>query len=157
MTRGTGFGAALATFIGTRAARSGAGAAIVLAAALLCGCGKSDPIAAARGDWVFINYWATWCKPCRREIPELNALHEMPGFTVLGVNYDGAVGDALAEEEAALAIAFPTLGEDPARRYAVERPQVLPTTLVINPGGGLEEVLVGPQTVDSLRRFAGDR
>jgi thiol-disulfide isomerase/thioredoxin len=125
--------------------------AVLLVALAAPGCtDRGDAIAAARGDWLFINYWATWCKPCRREVPELNALHERPGYTVLGVNYDGTLGEALADEERDLAITFPTLTSDPARRYQVERPQVLPTTLVITPAGELAQVLVGPQTEDSL-------
>jgi thiol-disulfide isomerase/thioredoxin len=126
-------------------------AALLLACLASQGCGDSDDaIAAARGEWLFINYWATWCKPCRREIPELNALNEREGYAVLGVNYDGTLGEALAKEERDLAISFPTLTADPAQRYQVERPQVLPTTLVITPAGKLAQVLVGPQTEDSL-------
>lgn len=133
-------------------------AALVLLACLcLAGCADEDPLTAAtaRGDWVFVNYWATWCKPCRREVPELNALNERPGFSVLGVNYDGTQGAELAEEERSLAITFPTLLADPGPRLDVERPQVLPTTLVITPQGQLARVLVGPQTEASLLEATG--
>lgn len=118
---------------------------------LLVGCGgPADPITAARGQWLFINYWAEWCKPCIREVPELNALHEQQGYTVLGVNYDGATGEALQEQIDKLKIRFPTLAEDPASRFAVARPQVLPTTLVVRPDGSLQTVLIGPQDRDTL-------
>jgi len=116
----------------------------------IAGCGSSDPIDAHRGEWVFINYWAIWCKPCVHEVPELNALHARTGYTVLGVNYDGELGEKLAAQLDKLAIEFPTLENDPAQRFGVERPQVLPTTLLISPDGDLHRVLIGPQTADTL-------
>lgn len=119
----------------------------------LAGCDRppvtADPLAET-GDWTFINYWANWCKPCIKEIPELNALHAMSGYRVLGVNYDGASGEALQGQLDALGVGFPTLAADPAPRFALERPQVLPTTLVLDPTGKLRHVLVGPQTEESL-------
>jgi thiol-disulfide isomerase/thioredoxin len=126
-------------------------ALLTLALLVISACGAKDPIDARRGSWLFINYWAQWCKPCRHEVPELNALDAEANFAVLGVNYDGAVDEALQEQEAALSIAFPTLAEDPAARYGVARPEVLPTTLVIDPQGRLHRVLIGPQTQETLR------
>ena len=90
---------------------------------------------------------------CAQTWPEdlLTNRSEYADNIVLGVNYDGVVDAALREQEAALSIAFPTLAEDPAARYGVARPEVLPTTLVIDPQGRLHRVLVGPQTQESLR------
>ncbi len=110
-----------------------------------------------QGRWVVINYWATWCKPCIREIPELNALAARypDTVTVLGVNYDGVQGDQLRQQVDELGISFEVLAEDPAGRLGVPRPQVLPTTLVLDPQGRLVDTLVGPQTLDSLARATG--
>ena len=110
-----------------------------------------------QGQWVVINYWAIWCKPCAHEIPELNALAELAGVSVLGVNFDGASGAELAEQEQKLGINFPTLQIDPALQLGVPRPVVLPTTLVIAPDGQLRETLVGPQTLESLAAATGQR
>jgi len=110
-----------------------------------------------QGQWVVINYWAIWCKPCAEEIPELNALDELPGVTVLGVNFDGANGAELAQQLQQLAIRFPTLDADPAAQLGLARPSVLPTTLVLDPSGKLRETLVGPQTLQSLRLATVDR
>ncbi len=107
------------------------------------------------GQWVVINYWATWCKPCIQEIPELNALAELPGVTVLGVNFDGVSGEELVQQLQKLDIAFPTLDTDPAAQLGVARPVVLPTTLVIDPAGKVRETLTGPQTLPSLARATG--
>lgn len=124
---------------------------------LLVACSPGTPPADGpqlqqyQGHWVVINYWAVWCKPCIREIPELNALDEQyPLVTVLGVNYDGTSGEELKQQVQDLGIAFEMLLADPVAGLGVPRPVVLPTTLVIDPTGALRQTLVGPQTLQSL-------
>ena len=120
-----------------------------------CGTEQSAPtqlqLEKLQGQWVVINYWAKWCKPCIVEIPELNRLdREFEQVTVLGVNYDGTTGEELQQELTELGVTFPTLATDPAAQLGVPRPQVLPTTLVIDPNGKLSETLLGPQTLETL-------
>jgi len=104
-----------------------------------------------RGQWVVINYWAQWCKPCIEEIPQLNALDaKYTQVTVLGVNYDGASGAELEQQRQKLGVAFASLAADPAARLGTPRPVVLPTTLILNPAGQLVATLLGPQTLESL-------
>lgn len=133
--------------------------ALVALSVLLSACGseqKPDPDSLdTTGRWTFVNYWAQWCKPCIKEIPELNTLHQREGVRVLGVNYDGAEGEELQSQLEKLGVEFPTLATDPAPRYGIDRPQVLPTTLVISPSGELMQILVGPQTEQSLLIAAG--
>lgn len=118
--------------------------------------GSVGVFAPGDGRWMLINYWAEWCGPCRKEIPELNRLHEARetlGVVVFGVNYDGLQGERLRNLAEAMEIRFPVLAEDPRALWNVEAPEVLPSTLVIDPRGGLKEVLVGPQTYESLTRL----
>ena len=106
------------------------------------------------GRWLVINYWAEWCAPCRHEIPELNELHHdrvAHGIVVLGVNWDQLAGARLAESAQTLGIEFPVLSVDPQTRYGYERPEMLPTTVLIDPQRQVRHVLVGPQTAASLR------
>ena len=121
----------------------------------VAGCGERpealSPIQKQLGSWVLVNYWAEWCKPCIREVPELNSLDSEAGITVLGVNYDGVTGEALSAQIAALDITFAQLSTDPAAELGINRPQVLPTTVVIDPNGRRVATLVGPQTAESLR------
>ena len=120
-----------------------------------CSAGSAPPerlqLEQYAGRWVVINYWATWCKPCIQEIPELNALDKQyPQVTVLGVNYDGATGEELERQAQDLGITFTMLSTDPANALGAPRPVVLPTTLIIDPDGRLSQTLVGPQTLHSL-------
>lgn len=108
---------------------------------------------ALRGQWVLINYWARWCKPCIEEIPELNEMDsKYENVTVLGVNFDGASGEELAQQTRELGVEFTSLAQDPAAELGVPRPVVLPSTLVVDPAGRLVGTLVGPQTLASLEQ-----
>lgn len=112
---------------------------------------KTPALQDLRGQWVVINYWAQWCKPCIEEIPELNTLdRDYPQVTVLGVNYDGASGEDLEAQRQQLGVTFTSLPDDPAEQLGKSRPIVLPTTFIVNPEGVLTEELVGPQTLESL-------
>jgi thiol-disulfide isomerase/thioredoxin len=129
----------------------------------LTGCDNKEPFYALidggeikfselQGRVVFINYWAEWCKPCRKEIPELNALHQQfsDHALVLGVNFDSAQNDQLINQAKAMGIEFPVLTTDPRLLFGVKASGVLPETLVIDRYGILHEVLLGPQTIEKL-------
>ncbi|MBB5186789.1 thiol-disulfide isomerase/thioredoxin [Zhongshania antarctica] len=105
----------------------------------------------SQGKWQLINYWATWCGPCREEIPDLNEFAKAnTDIKVYGVNYDGLEGEALTAAIAEMGIAFPSLSADPAPQLDVPRPQVLPTTLLLDANGKVRATLTGPQTRESL-------
>lgn len=130
---------------------------------LLPACGQNNgtadhppsntSIADLRGQWVVINYWAKWCKPCIKEIPELNELDQhYSQVTVLGVNYDGVIEEELASQVELLGVEFTMLTEDPAAGLGLPRPVVLPTTIILDPTGQVSQTLIGPQTMASLAR-----
>ncbi len=111
-----------------------------------------------RGHWVFINYWAEWCAPCRYEIPQLNALSKAApanDVRVVGVNFDGVDGEPLRALMQRMSIEFPVTTKDPRERFGYELPAVLPTTVVIDPKGEVTATLVGPQTESTLRAVMG--
>jgi thiol-disulfide isomerase/thioredoxin len=108
------------------------------------------------GKWMVINYWATWCAPCIKEIPELIALDERhDNVVVFGVNYDAPEGDEIAKQIDRMKISFPVYANDPSMELGADIPVVLPTTLLIDPEGVLSDVLVGPQTEATLLAAMG--
>lgn len=109
-----------------------------------------------RGQWVLVNYWAEWCKPCLEEIPELNALDNAPDITVLGVNFDGITGTPLLELGERMGIEFTMLATDPGPQFGWQLPVALPATLVIDPQGSLVEARFGPQTEEDIRTLIGE-
>lgn len=106
---------------------------------------------ALRGQWVLVNYWARWCKPCLQEIPELNALDAASDITVLGVNYDGVNGVELVQQGQELGIEFALLAEDPGPALGWSAPVGLPATFVVTPDGSLLQARFGPQTEAGIR------
>lgn len=106
------------------------------------------------GQWLVINYWADWCAPCRKEVPELNRLsHEQQGnkVRVLGVNYDGLRDAELSKAVDALGIQYRVLADDPAQRFALPHSDALPVTFIVDPKGRMRERLLGEQTADGVQ------
>jgi thiol-disulfide isomerase/thioredoxin len=140
--------------------------ALVLLATLLAisGCGGEQlPLADGthtriddwQGRWVVINYWAEWCAPCREEIPELNRLYAEAGAAgplVVGVNYDNLKPADLQPLIQRMQIGFPVLQDDPMHRFSYERPEILPTTILLKPDLSVGKVLRGPQSAESIRK-----
>ena len=144
-------------------ARRLAAVAALVGSLLLSGCGvdlgtdqNGQKVASSRVDkhWLVVNYWAVWCGPCRREIPELNALSQSlqgQGVRVLGVNFDNLQGEELSAAAQTLGIDFPVLAQDPAPRFALPRSQGLPVTYIIDDQGKLREQLMGEQTAAGIK------
>jgi len=108
-----------------------------------------------QGRWVVINYWAEWCAPCREEIPELNRLYSEAGAAgplVVGVNYDNLKPADLQPLIQRMQIGFPVLQNDPMQRFGYERPEILPTTVLLKPDLSVGKVLRGPQSAESIRK-----
>ena len=124
---------------------------VFLSGLVLLGC-SSERTSIVASQWNVINYWAIWCKPCREEIPELNQLNQIENVVVLGVNFDGKVGEALVSDADELGITFDII-DDPASSLNIARPSVLPTTVVLSPEGTLVATLVGPQTSESIMAY----
>jgi peroxiredoxin len=90
-----------------------------------------------RGQVVLVNFWASWCGPCRQEIPHLNRLHEKyraSGFQVLGINIDD---DARVATELAtrLGVKFPVLLDTDKKASRLYDMSAMPATVVIDRDG----------------------
>jgi thiol-disulfide isomerase/thioredoxin len=110
-----------------------------------------------RGKWIIINYWAAWCKPCILEMPELNSFYQLhkDKVMVLGVNYDQAPASELPKLIVQVGAKFPVLINLPPEEFGVKQVEGLPMTLLINPQGKLQEILMGEQTRLGLEKKIG--
>jgi thiol-disulfide isomerase/thioredoxin len=104
------------------------------------------------GKWVYVNYWAEWCKPCAEEIPALNAFAKAnPDVLVLGVNFDKATDVNLQRQVHGFHIDYGVVISDIQQAFPHSVPQGLPATIIFSPDGKLVKTLSGPQTVASLQ------
>lgn len=108
-----------------------------------------------RGQWVVLNYWATWCVPCLKEIPELIALHDArEDVTVLGLAYEEAEADEFSAFLDQFKPSYPIVLVDvyaPPEPFGA--PKVLPTTVVLDPSGLAVGGFAGPVTREGLEAF----
>ncbi|HVC07116.1 MAG TPA: TlpA disulfide reductase family protein [Solirubrobacterales bacterium] len=110
-----------------------------------------------RGKPALVNFWASWCGPCREEAPELERFDRSLHGTARLVGVDYTDGETPPASTCA-ATAGPT--QPPRRHLRLSLPiSGFPTTLVLDPRGRIVERLNGPQTVASLHaavdRFLG--
>jgi len=104
-----------------------------------------------QGQWLLINYWAVWCKPCVAEIPELNEIDQREDISVFGYNFDNNRGELLQAQVEKLNIMFPLLINDPAEKFGQKTPTALPATMLIDTSGQFRVWLLGPQTQQTIK------
>ena len=107
--------------------------------------GKTVTLAELQGQVVLINFWATWCPPCRAEMPAIQEVYEEfrhRGFTVLAVNQrenEGRVAAFMDE----LGLTFPVPLDRDGRVFARYRVNALPTTFFVDRAGIIRDVTIG--------------
>ncbi len=114
--------------------------------------GAAYDLAEHRGKWVVVNFWATWCKPCLKEMPELSALDAMrEHIEVIGLAYEEI---ETAEMQAFLEkhpVVYPIAILDTYAPPAdFETPRGLPMTYLIDPSGTVADRFVGPVTAHEI-------
>jgi peroxiredoxin len=99
--------------------------------------GPNLRLAEQRGQVVMVNFWATWCGPCRQEMPHLNRLYEKyhaAGFQLLGVNVDDDAAKA-ADLAGKLGVKFPVLFDTDKRVTRTYDMSAMPATVLIDRDG----------------------
>lgn len=116
---------------------------------------SSRPLALeqARGAVIIINFWATWCEPCQREMRELQALFEIypDDLRILAVNV-GESAQAVRDWAARLGLTFDFLLDSRGEVSTLYQIRGLPTTFVLDEDHVIRQVHYGPVRLESLRR-----
>lgn len=120
--------------------------------------GRPQSLEQWRGKVLVVNYWASWCQPCRKEMPHLSTLHgrlAARGVQVVGIAADTA--EPVRNHVRTMPVAYPLLigGPEAIRltRDFGNTPQAVPLTIVIDRAGQVRAAVLGITHEDALERL----
>ncbi len=107
--------------------------------------GQKHSLSDYKGKWVLVNFWATWCPPCRHEIPDLSDYHlEHDDAVVIGVNYEpGLTDEKLKKFIDVYLVSYPVSRVNQEIIDALGEPRGLPTSILISPEGDIAKRITG--------------
>jgi cytochrome c biogenesis protein CcmG, thiol:disulfide interchange protein DsbE len=115
------------------------------------GNGK-ETLAAYRGEWVLVNFWASWCVPCREEAPELEEFqqrHAGEDFTVLGIDTQDLSDDGRAFARK-YELSYPQLHDGDGKLADEYGTTGVPENFLVDPKGRVQWLTAGPISERSL-------
>lgn len=115
--------------------------------------GKKYDAKSMRGKYLVVNYWATWCRPCIKEMPEFQALAKSrTDVALLGLAYEDTEEKELVAFLSKLKVTYPNAKVDVygAPPVGPSAPRGLPTTYVFAPSGKFLKVFLGPVTAKDI-------
>jgi peroxiredoxin len=120
--------------------------------------GKATKLSSLRGKKVILNFWATWCPPCRLEMPEMEKFYtenKNEGLEIIAVNLTKAEKSRADVPPfiKADAITFPVLMDengDAAQLYEISS---IPASFIIDTQGVIQDKIVGPMTINSMQEM----
>jgi peroxiredoxin len=115
--------------------------------------GEPVSLADYRGERVLVNFWASWCVPCRQEAPALQgAFEEHEDFVTLGVNVLDRESDALAFAEE-FGLSFPLPVDEGERVMQTYRVRALPSSFLVDSEGIIRFVHIGPLNEETIADY----
>lgn len=112
-----------------------------------------------RGKWVIVNFWATWCAPCRKEMPDFVKLKEKykDKLEIWGIDYEDSDIRTIKNFVRDFKINYPILKTDVynPNEFESENTKGLPTTVIFNPKGEQHDKRVGPIHYKDLVEIIG--
>ena len=119
--------------------------------------GKKLTFSDYKGKWVLINFWATWCPPCLKEIPDLVSLYESRNdVMVIGIAMDYSDPKTVLKYVKSMSISYPIVLGDRKIAAQIGPVSMLPTTYVFDPEGNPAVYKVGLVSRESLEEFMRD-
>ena len=140
--KSTVLGALLIVLTATSVASSGLAGQAAPDFVLKSASGENLRLSEYRGDVVMINFWATWCGPCRQEMPLLDELHSRynrVGFNLLGVNIDDDSREAMQMVKE-LGVSFPVLFDETKQVSKLYQVEAMPVTVLLDREGTVRHV-----------------
>ena len=117
--------------------------------------GSSVSLGEYRGNVVLINFWATWCPPCRAEIPDIEKAYQArqdDGFVVLGVNVEEP-REAVAPFVEAMGMTYPVVLDEDGQVLKMYRAIGLPMSVLLDQDGVIQVRHVGVLTMEQLEDY----
>ena len=116
---------------------------------------RTVSLADYRGQWVLVNNWATWCPPCRAEMPELKAFYEAhkdEGFVLIAIS-SGDTKAQIADFTQEYGLSFPMWQDPTSASLRAFRMDYLPSSFVIDASGTVRLAWTGAISLENLERY----
>lgn len=117
--------------------------------------GEKHQLSEYKGQGVFLNFWGTWCAPCKKEMPAMGRQYEVykdQGVQILAVNI--AESDLKVQRFAdQYGMVFPTLIDKTKSVMQTYNVKPLPTTLLINPDGQIVKIITGEMSEEDIKGY----